>query len=131
MKLQVSRIDLFADFQVELRVKIEGVRCRAELGTFEADGTLSGLQFGKRSSGTLTHVCTTRRSNFKFWRSVLARDVERHLRPSRDVLRIEFEVLRGALRESGSTTDEVLDSAGALWYERGSGLAYDGRPHPI
>ena len=129
VKLQVSRIDLFADFQ-SWSLSGEDRRrfvCRAsDLGTFEEDGTLSGLQFGKRSSGTVDARLYNKtnemlKSGAQYWREMWNDTYD----PNRDVLRIEFEVLRGALREFGlDDPDEVLDATGALWAYLTTWLSY-------
>jgi hypothetical protein len=129
VKLQASRIDLFADFQ-GWNLSGEDRRrfvCRAsDLGTFEEDGTLSGLQFGKRSSGTVdarlyNKTKELHKSGGEYWREMWNETYD----PNRDVLRIEFEVLRGALREFGlNDPDEVLDATGALWAYLTKWLSY-------
>jgi hypothetical protein len=129
VKLQVSRIDLFADFQGwdlsgdDRRAFV----CRAsDLGTFEEKGTLSGLQFGKRSSGAVdarlynkTNEILT--SGSDYWKEIWSDTYD----PDRDVLRVEFEVLRGALREFGlDSPEDVLDATGALWAYLTTWLSY-------
>ena len=57
--------------------------CRAaDLGTFEANGTLNGLQFGKRSSGTVDARLYNKTIEIvSSGARVLEGNVERHLRP--------------------------------------------------
>ena len=129
VRLQVSRIDLFADFQGWLLSGDDrrAFLCRAsDLGTFEANGTLNGLQFGKRSSGTVdarlynktTEILT---SGADYWKEIWNETYD----ANRDVLRVEFEVLRGALREFGlDSPEDVLDATGALWTYLTSWLSY-------
>jgi hypothetical protein len=120
VKLQVSRVDLFADFQGWELQGDDRTRfvCRAsDLGTFEENGTLNGLQFGKRSSGTVdarlyNKTNELRTTGADYWKEIWNDSYD----PNRDVLRVEFEVLRGALREFGlGEPDDVLDATGALW----------------
>ena len=129
VKLQVSRIDLFADFQGwELSGDERGAFvCRASnLGTFEHNGTLTGLQFGKRSSGAIDARVYNKSiellaSGADYWHDVWNEKYD----PSRDVLRVEFEVLRGALREFGlNDPEEVLDATGSLWTYLTNWLSY-------
>lgn len=129
VKLQVSRVDLFADFQGwDLSGDERGAFvCRASnLGTFEDNGTLTGLQFGKRSSGTIDARVYNKSieiltSGSDYWHDVWNENYD----PSRDVLRVEFEVLRGALREFGlNDPDETLDATGSLWAYLTAWLSY-------
>jgi hypothetical protein len=129
VKLQVSRIDLFADFQGwELSGDDRSAFvCRASgLGTFEDNGTLTGLQFGKRTSGTVdarlyNKTIEILSSGAKYWKDIWGDRYD----PSRDVLRVEFEVLRSALREFGlDDPDDVLDATGALWAYLTTWLSY-------
>ena len=128
-KLTVSRIDLFADFQGWNLSGDDRKRfvCRAEdLGTFEANGTLNGLQFGKRSSGTVDARLYNKTieivsSGAEYWKEMWNETYD----PARDVLRVEFEVLRGALREFGlDDPNDVLDATGALWAYLTTWLSY-------
>ena len=129
VKLTVSRIDLFADFQGWQLSGDERKRfvCRAaDLGTFEANGTLNGLQFGKRSSGTVDARLYNKTIEIASSGAQYVKEMwNETYDPSRDVLRVEFEVLRGALREFGlDGPDEVLDATGALWSYLTSWLSY-------
>jgi hypothetical protein len=128
-KLTVSRIDLYADFQGWNLSGDDRKRfvCRAEdLGTFEANGTLNGLQFGKRSSGTVDARLYNKSieivsSGAEYWKEIWNETYD----PARDVLRVEFEVLRGALREFGlDDPNDVLDATGALWAYLTTWLSY-------
>jgi hypothetical protein len=128
-KLTVSRVDLYADFQGWQLSGDDrkGFVCRAsDLGTFEANGTLNGLQFGKRSSGTVdarlyNKTIEIASSGSDYWKEMWNDTYD----PTRDVLRVEFEVLRGALREFGlNDPDEVLDATGALWAYLTTWLSY-------
>jgi hypothetical protein len=129
VNLQVSRIDLFADFQ-GWDLSGDNRRafvCRAsDLGTFEENGTLNGLQFGKRSSGTVdarlyNKTVEILTSGSDYWKEIWNDTYDE----DRDVLRVEFEVLRGALREFGlDSPDDVLDASGALWTYLTTWLSY-------
>lgn len=129
VKLQVSRIDLFADFQGwDLTGDQRGsFVCRAtDVGLFEANGALTGLQFGKRSSGTVdariyNKTIEILSSGSEYWKEIWGDSYD----PSRDVFRVEFEVLRGALREFMlDDPDDVLDATGALWAYLTTWLSY-------
>jgi len=129
VKFQVSRIDLFADFQGwELQGNDRNAFvCRAtDVGLFEANGALTGLQFGKRSSGTVDARLYNKSielqiSGAEYWKEIWGDSYD----PSRDVLRVEFEVLRGALREFQlDDPADVLDAVGSLWMYLTSWLSF-------
>jgi len=120
VRLSVSRLDLFADFQGwALSGDDRGhFLCRArDTATYEADEDLRGLQFGKRSSGTVsarlydkTEEMTSSGSNY--WLDIWGERCDR----DRPVLRVEFELGRVALREFGlDTPEDVLAATGSLW----------------
>jgi hypothetical protein len=118
--LLVSRLDLFADFQgwdLHGDQRREFV-CRAvDLTTLEAAEEFNGLQFGKRGSGTISarlydKTIESEKTGSGYWKTVWGetRDLEH------PVLRVEFEISRGALREfNANTPEEVLNATGSLW----------------
>jgi hypothetical protein len=120
VKLQVSRIDLFVDVQ-GWPLSGDGRNafiCRAsELNTSEVHHELTGLQFGKRETGTINariydKTEELKRSGAEYWKDIWGEKFN----PDLAVHRIEFEVARGALREFGlNDPHEVLDATGALW----------------
>lgn len=118
--LTVSRIDLYVDVQGwelsgdDRRAFV----CRArERDTYERDGMLTGFTFGRRSSGTISariynKTVESERKGTDFWRDVWGEAYD----ASRPVLRVEFELHRGALRQFElQTVNEVLDATGAVW----------------
>ncbi|HVB50278.1 MAG TPA: hypothetical protein VND89_00860 [Acidimicrobiales bacterium] len=120
VKLQVSRIDLFVDVQGwPLRGDDRtSFICRAaELNTSEVHQGLTGLQFGRRSTGTINariydKTEELKHSGAEYWKEIWGDGFDRDL----PVHRIEYEVARGALREFGlNDPHEVLDATGALW----------------
>lgn len=118
--LSVSRVDLFADFQGWDLVGDDrgSFVCRShETATYEADEHLNGLQFGKRSSGTVSARLYDKTVEMKttgsdYWRTIWADRYD----PDRPVLRVEFELGRTAIREFGLDDPEsVLAATGSLW----------------
>jgi hypothetical protein len=118
--LQVSRIDLFTDVQ---GWSLSGddrsaFVCRAaELNTSEVHQDLTGLRFGKRSTGTINARIYNKTEELKasgaqYWKGIWGEAFD----PDLPVHRIEFEVARGALREFQlSNPHAVLDATGSLW----------------
>ena len=120
VKLHVSRIDLFADVQGWPLTgnDRESFLCRASnLGTFEEQGSLTGLQFGKRKTGTVNARIYDKTEEIKTSGALYWNDIwGERFNPDLQVHRIEFEVWRGALREFNLNEPyEVLDATGALW----------------
>ncbi len=120
IEFSVSRIDLFADFQGWTLSGNERHRFvkRSDLViTYEEADVLTGLQFGRRTSGTVTcriydKSAEASRSGAGYWPQVWGDRYDRN----RPVLRVEFEILRGALRQYGLDTPErVLAAAGDMW----------------
>ena len=120
VKLQVSRIDLFVDVQGWALTGDDrnSFVCRAaELNTSEVHQGLTGLQFGKRSTGTINGRIYNKTEEMKlsgadYWKDIWGDAFD----PELPVHRIEFEVARGALREFDlNDPHEVLDATGALW----------------
>ena len=119
-KFSVSRVDLFADFQGWNLSGDDRNRflCRArETATYEADQHLNGLQFAKRSSGTVSarlydKTVEMQTTGSNYWLDIWGE----HFDPEKSVLRVEFEVGRAALREFGLDGPEsVLAATGSLW----------------
>ena len=116
----VGRIDLFADFQGwnlsgDERGKFV---CRSqETATYESDEHLNGLQFGKRSTGTVSarlydKTVEMKNSGSDYWRTIWADRYD----PEQSVFRVEFEIGRSAIREFGLDDPEsVLAASGSLW----------------
>lgn len=116
----VSRLDLFADFQ---GWSLSGddrrdFLCRAtELGLREASDEFNGLQFGKRTSGTISarlydKTIESAKTGSLYWKDIWGEDFD----PADRVLRVEFELARDALRQFGvNRPTEVLDATGSLW----------------
>ena len=118
--LTVSRVDLFADFQGWELSGDNRARflCRgSERGTYEDGETFSGFTFGKRVTGTISgrlydKTLEIKKKGTDYWYEVWGEEFDR----SQRVLRVEFEILRGALREYGIRDPEVvIAAAGALW----------------
>lgn len=118
---QVSRLDLFADFQ-GLSVSGDGRHefvCRADVRHLYEDGELfNGLQFGSRSSGTIfariyDKTIESAKTGSAYWLDVWGERYE----PGLAVARVEFELHREVLRQFGvSTPEEVLGVSGSLWH---------------
>lgn len=119
--LQVSRLDLFADFQ---GLDISGDQrrefvCRADARHLFEDGEqFNGLQFGSRSTGTIfariyDKTIESAKSGTAYWKDVWGLSYD----PGQHVTRVEFELHREVLRQFGiSTPDEVLGASGSLWH---------------
>ena len=120
VRLTVSRLDLFADFQGWTLTGDDRKNfvCRARsTAVYEEDEVLNGLTFGKRDSGTISarlydKTIEMAKSGSGYWPDIWGEAFN----PSQPVVRVEFEVERGALREFGvNTPDEVLKVTGSLW----------------
>lgn len=121
VRLSVTRLDLFADFQgwdLDVDARHEFL-CRAKaLNTYEEDRTFNGLVFGIRDSGAISarlydKTIQASKVGAGYWPMIWA---QHDYDPTQPVLRVEFEVLRDALRQYGLTTpEETLDAAGSLW----------------
>lgn len=121
VRLTVTRLDLYADFQgwdlgVDSRHEF---LCRAKaLNAYEEDRTFNGLVFGNRDSGAVVarlydKTIQASKVGAGYWPMIWG---EHGYDSTRPVLRIEFEVLRDALRQYGlSAPEETLDAAGSLW----------------
>jgi fermentation-respiration switch protein FrsA (DUF1100 family) len=119
--LEVSRIDLFADFQ---GWKVTGddrreFLCRADArNLFENAEEFNGLKIGKRESGTISarlydKTIESTKSGTAYWKELWGEKFD----PASSVLRVEFELHREVLRQFGVTTpDEVLAATGAMWH---------------
>lgn len=118
---QVSRLDLFADFQ---GLAISGDQrheflCRADARhLFEMAESFNGLQFGSRNSGTIfariyDKTIESTKTGTAYWKDVWGE----HYDPDLHVTRVEFELHREVLRQFGmSTPEEVLGATGSLWH---------------
>ena len=118
--LSANRLDLFADFQ-GWDIDVDDRRaflCRAKSrGSFEMDDQFNGLQFGKRSTSTISARLYDKTAEMAagdggylpvVWGGAFD--------STKPVLRVEFELQRQALREYGVLQpDEAIDAAGALW----------------
>ena len=119
--LQVSRLDLFADFQ-GLSVSGDGRHefvCRADVRhLFEHGEAFNGLQFGSRSSGTIfariyDKTIESAKTGSAYWLDVWGERFD----PELHVTRVEFELHREVLRQFGiATPEEVLGVTGSLWH---------------
>jgi len=116
----VNRLDLFADFQgweLDGDMRREFV-CRAKSRlTFEEDEMLTGINFGKRETRTISariydKTLRAKQNGEGYLQMLWGDDYD----ASRSVFRVEFEMWGAALGQFGlSTPEEVLDSVGALW----------------
>jgi hypothetical protein len=120
VKLQVSRLDLFVDVQGWPLTGNDRASflCRAsEVNTSEVNQELTGLQFGRRTTGTLNariydKTEEMKKSGADYWKEIWGDAFN----PSLPVHRIEFELARGVLHQFElSDPHEVLDTVGALW----------------
>jgi len=118
--LSVSRIDLFADFQgwdVGSDDPEEFVTRAKQLTVRSDRGKRTGLEFGRRSTGSITGRIYDKsteilHSGKTWWYDVWG---ERHAE-GQPVWRVEFEYGRGFLRElSLDPPEDVLEGAGDLW----------------
>ena len=118
--LEVSRIDLFADFQgwsVNGDQRREFL-CRADArNLFENAEEFNGLQIGKRESGIMARLydktIESAKKGTAYWPIRWGEKYD----PDQSVLRVEFELHREVLRQFGvSTPDEVLAACGAMWH---------------
>jgi hypothetical protein len=119
--LEVSRVDLFADFQgwsVSGDQRREFL-CRADTRhLFESAEEFNGLQIGTRGSGTIfarlyDKTIESAKSGTAYWIDKWGDNYD----PALHVTRVEFELHREVLRQFGiSTPDEVLGATGSLWH---------------
>ncbi len=130
LTFSVARVDLFADWQGFALTAADAGRfvCRADARrTYEHAGTLTGFDFGSRSTHTFTariydKTAETAGKGADWWTQVWG---GRYV-PGQPVIRVEFEVGRQALREFGlDTPAQVLAAAGDLWaYASGQWLTF-------
>jgi len=119
--LEVSRIDLYADFQgwdVTGDQRHEFL-CRADArNLFETAEEFNGLKIGKRESGTISarlydKTIESAKSGTAYWKELWGEEFD----SSASVLRVEFELHREVLRQFGvSTPNEVLAVTGSMWH---------------
>jgi hypothetical protein len=130
MHISVSRLDLHADWQgwVLSGEDRRSFVCRAEQrDLYETGEALTGLQFGRRNTGT---VCARiydksreqREKGTDFWLDVWGNRCDR----TRPVLRVEFEFARAGLRQFDiDTPHDAMAKMGALWaYATSEWLTY-------
>ena len=120
VELRVSRVDLHADFHgwdLEGNDRDRFV-CRARARTtYEDDGRWTGFAFGLRKSGTFSARIYDKteeiaHSRAGYWEDIWGSRYER----GKAVVRVEFEIARGGLREFGlRTPEEVVEASGSLW----------------
>lgn len=119
--LEVSRIDLYGDFQGWNFTgdQRHDFLCRADArNLFETDEEFNGLKIGKRESGTISarlydKTIESAKSGTAYWPEIWGEDFD----PSASVMRVEFELHREVLRQFGvSTPDEVLAVTGSMWH---------------
>jgi len=130
VRLTVSRVDIYADFQgwrLEVDDRYRFVSRAKDLATYEESEEFNGLQFGKRGSQTVSariydKTVESAKKGSAYWRDIWGTRYVDGL----PVLRIEFEIGRQALRQYGlDTPEEVLEASGALWASLTSGwLSY-------
>ena len=130
LRFWVNRVDLFADWQ-GWTLGLEDARrfvCRADARrTYEVAGTLTGFEFGSRTTKTFMARLYDKTADMaakdtRWWFEVWgARYV-----PGPPVHRLEFEVGRQGLLEFDlNTPAQVLAAAGDLWaYATGEWLTY-------
>lgn len=119
-ELSVSRVDLFADVQgwtVDAEHRHNFVSRAKSLVTFEEDGGLTGLQFGRRRGGGLSariydKSAHARKKGDDWWPEVWGESYD----ASRPVLRVEFEFGRTILRQVGiDSPEDLFEKMGPLW----------------
>jgi hypothetical protein len=128
--LSVNRLDLFADFQgwEPTGDSRHEFVCRAKSRvTFEEDEVFTGLNFGRRKTGTLCvrlydKTIRAEEDGEGQWKMIWGEKFD----PAKSVLRIEFEFGGAGLRQFNlSSPEEVLDATGALWtYLTGDWLSH-------
>lgn len=118
--LEVSRVDLFGDFQgwsVNGDQRREFL-CRADArNLFENAEEFNGLQIGTRSSDIFARLYDKTIESLKKGTAYWPIQWGEKYDPDQSVLRVEFELHREVLRQFGvSTPDEVLAACGAMWH---------------
>jgi hypothetical protein len=120
VRLTVSRLDLYADFQgLQLSVAdLERFVYRGkEVAFHKFAEEFSGFEFGRRVSKTVcsriyNKTMQIMKSGAEFWPDLWGSRYD----PSKPVLRIEFEIGRLGLRQFGvNTPGEAIEKAGAVW----------------
>lgn len=120
VRFNVSRMDLYADFanwDLSADDRIRFV-CRASsLRTYEEEGRLTGFEFGRRASKTVTarvydKTADVARTGAAWWLDVW----DRRQQTTGPVHRVEFEVSREGLAQFGlSSPDATLAAVGDIW----------------
>jgi len=130
LRLWVNRVDLFADWQGWDLALDDAHRfvCRADARrTYEVAGTLTGFEFGSRTTKTFMARLYDKTADLAakdsgWWLEVWG---ERYV-PGRPVHRLEFEIGRQGLLEFDlNTPEQVMAAAGDLWaYATSDWLTY-------
>jgi hypothetical protein len=118
--LTVSRLDLFADFQgwtLDGNSRHEFVTRAKNRHTYEEDDVFNGIIFGSRDSGSIVariydKTIESRKTGSAYWKIIWGDEFD----VNQSVLRVEFELMRNALREFGiNSPEQALDATGSLW----------------
>ncbi len=130
LRFWVNRVDLFADWQGWELTLDDAARfvCRADARrTYEVGGTLTGFEFGSRTTKTFLARLYDKTADMAakdngWWFEVWG---ERYV-PGTPVHRLEFEIGRQGLQEFDlNTPAQVFDAAGDLWaYATGQWLTH-------
>lgn len=116
----VNRLDLFCDVQGWL---IDGsdrdrFKCRGrQRALYENGGEFTGVQFGQRSTGTVSARIYDKTAEIEikgtdYWFDVWGNEMD----PELPVLQVEFEIRRRGLKQYSVTTPgEAFASCGGLW----------------
>lgn len=117
--LTASRLDLHSDWQgfwIEPNERGNFVTYSDKRSLYEVGDALSGLNFGRRGGALYVRIYDkTRQAEAKgddWWPDVWGPKFD----PEQRVLRIEFEINRGGLREFGvHAPEDAFDNVGPLW----------------
>jgi hypothetical protein len=127
-RLQVSRLDLHADWQglwIDAEERSQFVTRSDRRALYEVTGELAGLTFGSRGAALFARIYDKSRElegkGDDWWLEVWGDEFD----PEQRVLRVEFEFSRDGLREFGlSSPEDVFEQVGPLWaYATGSWLS--------
>lgn len=127
-RLQVSRLDLHADWQrlwIDAEERSNFVTYSNRRALYEVDDTLSGLNVGARGGALYARIYDkTReleRKGDDWWQELWGDKYD----PELPVLRVEFEFSRDGLREFGiDTPEDAFENVGPLWaYATGQWLS--------
>ena len=124
-RLQVSRLDLHADWQglwIDAEERSRFVTRSDRRALYEVTEELSGLTFGTRGAALFARIYDKSRElegkGDDWWLEVWGDEFD----PEQRVLRVEFEFSRDVLREFGlRSPEDVFEQVGPLWaYATGS-----------